>query len=277
MSPDLEAAMTPKPPQTQPQGNPAPNTPPQSAQAPTATDILGKLTDNDSSKMQALLASLKDQDKRSAFAQALGVIGDTFGNMGMAKAGQRPEGFTTPQMIAGMNQQSKQAQIENLTQSLAADPNSQTSKMAQQTLMQSMGIKPGDPRAARIMAMPAQAITQMLPQMTDAVKNNIEKEKNLIEAKRADLEAQNQAAMRQNQAAELVRQNQLAQANIAGGAVKELSPLNPTNWPILGAAKQNLQNVLGGNQTQQAQPMTATNKMGHKIISHDGGRSWQPL
>src|SRR5579859_569637 len=160
----------------------------QAPEKPSAIDLLGQLTNNDSSKMQALLASLKDQDKRSQFAQALGVIGDTFGNIGMAKAGMRPEGITTPQMLQGMNEKSKQSQLENLTQSLAADPTSQTSKMAQMTLMQAMGIKNGDPRMTNILKMPASAITQIMPQMNEAVKTQAERERNIIAAKSADLQ-----------------------------------------------------------------------------------------
>ena len=58
--------------------------------------------------------------------------------------------------------------------------------MAQQTLMQAMGIKPGDPREASIRRLPAQAITGMMPQMNEAVKANLEREKTLMESKKAD-------------------------------------------------------------------------------------------
>lgn len=242
---------------------------------PSATDLMQKLTDGDGAKMSALLASLKDQDKRSSFAQALGVIGDTFGNMGMAKAGQRPEGFTTPQMLQGVNEASKKSQIENLTQSLASDPNSQTSKMAQQTLMQSMGIGPNDPRAKRIMQMPALAITQMMPQMTDAVKANVEKEKNLIEAKKTDV---TQQLEREKIAVEEANSKRLAQtANVTASndVLKDLSPANPMNWGVRGQAK----DVIGTNMGSSggAKPLTATNSMGHKIQSLDGGHTWQPV
>lgn len=242
--------------------------------APTsATDIMAKLTDGDGAKMSALLAQLKDSDKRNQFAQALAVIGDTFGNMGQAKAGQTPSGITTPGMIQSLGEKNKASAIQNLTQSLAADPNSQTSKMAQAALMQSMGIKPGDPRAARIQQMPAQAITQLMPQMTDAVKNNIEKEKNLIESKKVDAEMINQALTRENAATNQAREARVAETNAANDTLKN------THFWNFGARDAAL-NTLSKNQNTepgQSAVMTATNKMGHKIMSHDGGKTWKPI
>jgi hypothetical protein len=253
----------------------SPQTKPPKPEAPAAIDIMSKLTNNDSEQMSALLNQLKDQDKRSQFAQALGVIADTFGNMGLAKAGMRPEEFKTPQMLAQMNETSKKQALENLTQKLAADPNSQTSRMAQMTLLQSMGIPQNDPRAAKIMAMPAQSITQLMPQMTDAVKNNIEKEKNLIMAKHADQERQLKEQEIAISAANAEKAAQVAKTQAAADVLKNISPMNNMlgGPDVRGAAKQTLLQSMGGGQA----PMTATNKMGHKIVSHDGGRTWQPL
>jgi len=244
---------------------------------PKALDLMAQLTNGDSEKMQSLLAHLKDEDKRNKFAQALGIIGDTLGNIGMARAGQHPEGFTTPQMLQGMHEKSKQAQIENLTQSLAADPKSQTSKMAQMTLMQSMGIGPQDPRAKQIMNMSAQDITKLMPQMTDAVKNNIEKEKNLISAKHTDLEAQNQQLTRQQHQEELNRQNQAVKTTAASDILKETSALRDflPGQGIRDVARKTLEQNLGGK--PELRPITATNKMGHRIQSTDGGRTWHPI
>jgi hypothetical protein len=266
-TPAPQAASMPPVPQT-----PAAQAAPAPAK-PAAVDLLSKLTDNDSTKMSALLASLKDQDKRSRFAQALGVIGDTFGNMGMAKAGQRPEGFTTPQMLAGMNKESKESQLQNLTQTLAADPNSQTSKMAQATLMQAMGIKPGDPREARIRAMPAMTITQMMPQLNESVKIGLEREKNLIESKKADIETQNQSLARQTAAANAAREQRQSETTAAADLLKNTSVFNR---PAQNMAEETLQRNLGTG-TAQGAPLTATNKMGHRIQSTDGGRTWHPI
>ena len=177
---------------------------------PQAADILSALTGGDNGKMSILLSQLQDQNKRNQFAQALGVIADTFGNMGMAKAGQRPGEFTTAQQLQNMNEQRQAQQIDMLNKTLAADPNSQTSKAAQMVLMQSMGISPNDPRAQQIQKMPAQAITQFIPQMTDAVKNNVEKERNMIQAKEADYTHQIAQIQAQISAGQLTRENTVA-------------------------------------------------------------------
>ncbi len=252
MPADLEAAMSPRPPQA---ASAAPAPAPAPSATPPAMDLLSKLTDNDGDKMKALLEHLKDQDKRSQFAQALGIIGDTFGNMGMAKAGMRPGGFETPQMLSNMNNESKKAQIENLTAMLSSDPHSQSSRMAQDTLLQSMGIKAGDPREARIRAMPAQAITQLMPQMTDAVKNSIEREKNMIEARKADAEEANKQMMMQLSAAQAERQTKADENKTAIDTMKEVGPISGLFNPgvRIGAL-----NTLRQNQaTPQAHPQDA--------------------
>lgn len=253
------------------------NSQPVLAEKPAATDLLAKLTDNDGAKMSALLASLKDQDKRAAFAQALGVIGDTFGNIGRAKAGMPGEGFKTPQMIAGMHEASKKSQIENLTQSLASDPNSQTSKMAQQTLMQAMGIKIGDPRAAAIMKMPALSISQMMPQMSEAVKTNLEKEKNLIESKKADVQASLEKEKIGVEATNAKRQEEMANTAAATDILKNTSGIRDIipGTGVRDIARQTLERNMGS--TPQPRALTATNTVGHKIQSTDGGHTWRPL
>jgi hypothetical protein len=252
-SPPQAPVMPSQPPTAEGAGASASPDAPTTSQRPPAVDILNKLTDGDGAKMSALLASLKDQDKRSAFAQALGVIGDTFGNIGQAKAGQHPDGFQTPDLINKMNETSKKNQIDNLTQSLASDPNSQTSRMAQSTLLQSMGIKPGDPREAKIRAMPALAITQLLPQMTDAVKNNIEKEKTALQSKQMGEENKLKQQELGVSVANSERAQQTANQQGAGATLKDLSPANPANWSVLSKARQTLSNSLGAPHPQDVQ------------------------
>jgi hypothetical protein len=256
-----------------PQASPAPV--PQAALSPAqptepsnhpGADILQKLTDGDGAKMSALLASLKDQDKRNQFAQALAVIGDTFGNIGRAKAGMPGEGFKTAKMLSDMNKESKSSQIENLTQSLAADPNSNTSRMAQATLMQSMGIKPGDPREAKIRAMPAMSITQLMPQMTDAVKNNIEKEKNMIEAGRATNENTNKKAEIGVQQQNADKALQATQTTAASDILKNTSGLRdllPGRGPR-DIAKETLERNMGN--PSHGVPDLGSTFNGHKVL-----------
>ena len=188
-----------------------PNNPPQSAQptkkVPSPVELVQKLTDNDSDKLTGLLQSLQDQNKRNAFAQALGVIGDTLGNVGQARAGQTPSGFSTAKNIQEMGEKTNQQSLENMQQQIAANPQSQTSQAAQMTMATAMGIKPGDPRMAQISKMPASSIMQTIPQMTDAVKNNISKESNYIQAASADAEQKLKETELQIQAGNLSREN----------------------------------------------------------------------
>ena len=188
-----------------------PNNPSQSAQpakkVPSPIELVQKLTDNDSDKLTGLLQSLQDQNKRNAFAQALGVIGDTLGNVGQARAGQTPSGFSTAQNIQAMGEKTNQQSLENMQQQIAANPQSQTSQAAQMTMATAMGIKPGDPRMAQISKMPAMSIMQTIPQMTDAVKNNIAKESNYIQAASADADQKLKQMELNIQAGNLSREN----------------------------------------------------------------------
>lgn len=242
---------------------------------PPAVDILSKLTDGDSSKMQALIAQLQDSDKKTQFAKALAIIGDTFGNMGQAKAGQRPDGFTSTELVSGMAKENKANAVDMLTKQLASDPNSQTSRMAQMTLMQSMGIKQGDPRAAAILKMPAASIAQMMPQMTDAVKNNIEKEKNLIEAKKTDVTQSLEKDRIAAEAANAARATKVAETNAANDVLKNVGMVGGVFNPgVRSGALNTLKRNMGGN---GGDTITATNSVGHKIQSNDGGKTWQPI
>ncbi len=215
--PPQSTPLTPQPVPPPMQGQQMPQTPasqqavsPQPAGKPSPIDLVQKLTDNDSDKLTALLQQLQDQNKRNAFSQALGVVADTMGNIGEARAGQRPEGFSTPQMIQNMGEKSNQQALENMQQQIAANPQSQTSQAAQMALAQAMGVKQGDPRMANISKMPASSIMQIIPQMTDAVKNNIAKESNYIQAASADAEQQLHQAELSIQAGNLTRENKLA-------------------------------------------------------------------
>ncbi len=185
----------------------------------------------------------------------------------------RPEEFKTPQMLANMNKTSREQQITNLTQQLAADPNSQTSHMAQQTLMQAMGIKAGDPREASIRKLPAQAITSMMPQMQESIKNSLEREKNLITAKHGDVEAGLKGKELNLKQEEIAKGAKQAETTSAVDLLKNTSIFNR---PAQNAAEATLTRNLGSGPAQ-GQTMTATNKMGHKIVSHDGGHTWSPL
>src|SRR4029077_8513014 len=119
-------------------GNSAPQAKTQNPGKPSPVEMVQKLTDGDGEKMKALLQSLQDQNKRNAFAQALGVIGDTLGNVGQARAGQRPEGFSTAKSIKERGKKTGEQQIQNLQQQLPSDPKSQTPKAAQMTMAQAM-------------------------------------------------------------------------------------------------------------------------------------------
>lgn len=246
-------------------------------QTPPAADLLNKITDGDGAKMQALLAQLQDNDKKSKFANALAIIGDTLGNVGNARAGMTPQGFTSTKLVGDIADANRKKSLDMIGQQLASDPNSQTSQLAQMTLIQSMGLQPNDPRIAKIKTMPAMTITQLVPQMTDAVKNNIEKERNLIQAKQLDQahkEKQQEIAVSEVNSQ---REAKTAQTNAANDALKNVGVTNDlfSSGPsVRAAAKNTLMQNLGG---QQSNVITATNSMGHKIQSADGGRTWHPI
>lgn len=234
----------------------APVTPPV---APTAADVMTKLTDGDGPKMQALLGQLKDQDTKSKFANALAIIADTIGNVGNVKAGQAPEGFTSTKLVGALADKQRQHQLDLIGQRLAADPNSQTSQMAQMTLAQSMGIGPNDPRLAKIKAMPALAITQMIPQMTDAVKNNIQKESQQMQAKNMAKENELKGQEIAVSEANAKREQQTANTTAAANVLKDTSPWNPANSRMRGAAQQTLTNTLsGGSSDNSSVPVVHT-------------------
>lgn len=236
------------------------------APKPPAMDLLQKLTDGDGTKMQALMEHLKDQDKRAQFAQALGIIGDTLGNMGMAKAGMRPGGFETTDMLGKMNEASRKRQIDNLTQTLASDPNSQTSRMAQATLMQAMGIKPGDPREAKIRAMPAMSITQMMPQMNESIKTGLEREKNMIEARKADVASTDRNREIGVQEQNAKRAEEGANTTAAADILKNTSSLRdliPGRGPR-DVARETLERNMG---TTHGVPDLGSTFNGHKVVS----------
>lgn len=236
----------------------APATPPPAAApasgtgAPPVADLLSKITGNDSSVMQALQTQLQDHDKKAKFAQALAIIGDTLGNMGQARAGQTPEGFTGLKAIQGISDADRQHMIDALPAKLASDPSSQTSRLAQAQLAMAMRISPSDPRYATIAKMPAGAILQQMPQLTDVVKAGIDREKNAIMVQQGN--QANRLKEEENQIAEANarRQQQTANQSAAAGALKDLSPLNPANWDVLSKAKRTLKNSFSSGQGEQS-------------------------
>jgi hypothetical protein len=209
--------------------------------------------------MQAILAQMKDQDKRTQIAQALAVIGDTFGNMGRAKAGMPGEGFKTVQMMTQMGAENKKNTVDNLTASLAADPKSQTSQMAQMTLLQAMGIKPNDPRAAKILAMPAQAIVSIMSQMNDSVKNQLEREKNQLTGKQIQSEVANRTLMQQVAAENAARENRTAETTAANETLKNIGPVSGlVNPGVREAALNTLKKNMGGGSPASNVPVVHT-------------------
>lgn len=244
----------------------APEMAKQAPNLPPAADLLSQITNGDNDKMAALLEHLKDQDKRSQWAQVLGVIGDTFGNVGQAKAGQTPSGFTTQKTLSDMNETSKKSQLDNLTQSIANDPMSSTSKMAQMTLMQSMGIKPGDPRAARIQSMSARAITGIMPQMNDAVKAQIDREKASVEEKHLQAELGNQDLARKTAAENAAREDRKVNIDAAQDVLKNTSSIRdfiPGNGPR-DAARHTLEQGMS-NGPSHGVPDLGSTFNGHKV------------
>jgi len=274
------APVTPTPPPSQSastQTVPAqPSAQPVNNSKPSPTDLISKLTGNDSDTLQALTKQLQDHDTRAKFAQALAIIADTFGNIGEAGAGRTPQGFTSLAAIKGVNDQRRQQLIDSIPQKLAADPNSQTSRFAQMQVIKAMGLQPNDPRYATIMKTPAGVLIQQMPQLNDSIKTRLEAEKNQIMSQQANSESKLRAEEIQAEENKSKREQQVANQNAANATIKDLSPANPSNWGLLQKAKQTLGNSLGGGQGSAA-PITATNAMGHKIQSTDGGHTWTPI
>lgn len=222
---------------------------PESAK-PDPVQLMQSMVGNDPNQYQQLIQSLQDSDKRDKFADALAIIGDTLGNMGQAKAGQTPAGFTSLNAVQGLQGQNRQRMMDQLQMKVAADPNSQSSKLAQQTLAQAMNIKPDDPRMQAISQMPAAAIMQQMPPMTDAIKLQLARESNQLaqaqlQSSIKDREAQLQIAGAQQQTARQVQQGTNAKDLLTG-----TSSLNPLNWGMQAQAKQ----TLAGGQGQQSAP-----------------------
>lgn len=234
-----------QPVQQQPVTPKAPTTPP-------AADLLNRITGNDAGVMQGLQEQLKNQDKKAKFAQALAIIGDTLGNMGQARAGQTPEGFTGLKAIQGINDTNRQHLLDTLPAKLAGDPNSQTSRLAQSQLAMAMKIGPNDPRYAAIAKMPAGAILQQMPQLTEVIKAGLEREKNSIMANQGAQANKLKEEEIKVSEANSKREQQTANQNAATSTLKDLSPLNPFNSDILSRAKQTLKNSLGGGQGGQS-------------------------
>lgn len=240
----------------------APQPKPVAQGKPDPVDLMSRITNNDSDTMNALLDHLKDSDRRGNFAQALAVIGDTLGNMGNAKAGMTPQGFTSTKLVTDQNAVNRGRIQDDTKARIAADPNSQTSHMAQTALLQAMNIPQNDPRAKQIMAMPASTIISTMPQLTDGVKLQLERESNALQGKIAENTAGFQKAQMSNDAARLkneetntatTQQNDALERDI--DIRKNNSPLNPFNAGIRDAATTDLTNRL--TNTSQAHPQDA--------------------
>jgi hypothetical protein len=251
-APVAQAAPAPSPAASKPAGKPDP------------VQLMQSMVGNDPNQYQQLISSLQDSDKRASFAKALAVIGDTLGNMGNARAGQTPQGFTSLNAVNGITDQTRQRLIDQLQMKVAADPNSQSSKLAQQSLMQALNIGPNDPRAKSIAQMPAAAIVQQLPALGDSVKLQLQRESNQLAAKQLDASIQNTKAQQEiaQGKEQTERQGQLATA--AGDLAKSTSIINPLN----SQAKGFLAGQLNGNNSSQASGVTTkviNGQVYHKI------------
>ncbi len=245
-----------------------------------AAALLQTMTGGDASKMQALMEQLKDQDKRSQFAQALAVIGDTLGNVGQARAGRTPEGFTSTKLVQDMGTKNRSLMESRVTQQIANDPNSQTSQTVRLAAMNMLGIKPGDPRAATFANMPASTLAGQLPGLKDSMAIEVEKEKNQLmgqeHANTLGIEKQKLAQQEKDRQAQLaiaqmnadVNEKKQAQeekhqgAEEATNVLEHLSPANPMNWKARGQAQTKLE---GGPSASAPQTVTYQGKQYSKI------------
>lgn len=253
--------VTPKAPVVAPTAPGASATPGTGPVANMLTTMIG----GDPDKLQAVLAQLKDQQTRGQFAKALATIGDTFANVGMARAGKDPQGYKGTAIVDQNNKDTQANLVDNMKTQLANDPNSQTSKFAQMSAANILGIKPGDPRAAQLAKAPAAVLSAQLPPLADSVKVQLDREAQGIQQKQFEESKAMQAQQILQQQKDREAQLQLGQmsantarehekAETAGSAVEHLSPLNPFNWGTIAAAKNTIQGAVGGGQPTAANP-----------------------
>lgn len=258
--------------------------------APVA-NMLNTMTGGDSEKLQQVLSQLKDQQTRGQFAKALATIGDTFANVGMARAGKEPQGYKGTEIVDKNNKDTQANLVENIKTQLANDPNSQTSKFAQQAAANILGIKPGDPRMAGLARAPAAVLSSQLPPLGDSVKTQLDREAQTIQQKQFEESKHIQARQILEQQKDRMAQLAISQmgantaaekakTEAASGAVEHLSPLNPLNWGTINAAKNAISSAVGGGHPAPAHPQDAAavnwahmhpnDPRAHKILSVNG-------
>jgi len=232
--------------------------------APAATDIMSKLTDNDPSKLQALLGQLKDQQTRGKWAEALAVIGDTLGNVGQAKAGMAPSGFTSTNLVQGMNKQNQADLTTNVQAELANDPNSQTSKWAQNALATAMNLQPGAPKLAVLSKTPAAVILQQMPQLSEAFKLQVQREANTLQQNQSNASTKLGYAQLAENAKDRAASNDVAKMNAQVTEAKDKGELNANLAkdtsifnPLHYAAQNNVAKVAGAAPQPAAHPQDA--------------------
>lgn len=290
-APPVPPPTPPVPPPTPPAQPPAaPATPanvpakPDSSPAPTqpgsgpVANMLNTMTGGDPDKLQQVLGQLKDAQTRGQFAKALAVIGDTFGNVGLARAGREPQGFKGTALVDQNNKDTQANLVENIKTQLANDPNSQTSKFAQQAAANILGIKPGDPRAAGLAHAPAAVLSSQLPPLSESVKSQLDREAQTIQQQQFEqskhMQAQQILQQQKDREAQLqlgkmsadtAREHEKTEA--AGSALEHLSPFNPLNWGTLAGARQTIGGTVGGGQsaTPPVQTVTLHGKQYSKI------------
>ena len=169
----------------------------------------------------------------------------------------------------------------------SANPGFQRNIMEQQqnqkqNLIQALTAKYGHERAQQELGLRGQEVDQGQQRITNEDDHNAAELKHqhdaLAEEKRAhDIEAMG----RQAQIGETARARTAEEGKNKLAAIAEaekLRPLTGTAWarPQAEAAYESaLKQAQGAGDTHA--PMTATNKMGHKIMSVDGGKTWKPM
>lgn len=239
-----------------------PKAQPEMGGKPDPVALMSKLTDNDSDKLNALLGQLKDSDKRGAFAQALGVIGDTLGNVGQARAGMAPSGFTSTKLLTDQNDTNRGRIGDNIKQQIAADPRSQTSQLAQMSLMQAMNIKPNDPRAKAILAMPAATIVQQVPQLGDSIKLQLERESNALQSQQLESNIKDRDVQLQIASDTQKVQERKNRGDLAANVAEHTSVFNPAHYAAQKAALSGIDNQTAGHGI----PDLGSTFNGHKVL-----------
>lgn len=281
VAPPVQQAPVPPPAKSPVNVPTAPPTPPPAANPGTGpvANMLTTMTGGDPDKLQAVLSQLKDQQTRGQFAKALAIIGDTFGNVGLARAGRDPQGFKGTALVDQNNKDTQGNLVDNLKTQLANDPNSQTSKFAQQAAATILGIKPGDPRAAGLAKAPAAVLSTQLPPLADSVKTQLDREAQAIQSKQFEqskaMQAQQILQQQKDREAQLAlgqmgaetaREHEKTEA--AGSALEHLSPLNPLNWGALAGARNTVSGTVGP--PQQPAPVQTVTYQGKQYSKING-------